>query len=445
MMDYRKLLRFPQKCAHSLINHPLGLFLLAGSLPFFGTVTAFAVMPGDKAASVPDVVVQTVTQRLALPEFRPAASNARYWRAEIIQRGDTLFRVLNRLGVRDSDARRFLASGPVSKDLLRLKTGASISVQTNDDGDLFGLSFLNDDENGEKVLVALTLDKGQWQASADPVETDTIDTLRTVGIRGSMSSSFARAGIPREVTAQLDDVFADRLDLDKLVNGDSVRLVYETLLYNGSPIATGRILAAEVTHDGHIRQAFYVAHDSESGAYYDEQGQPVRKGFSRQPVSNYRISSGFGTRYHPILRSLRMHEGVDYAAAAGTPIVAPADGVVKSAGWQGGYGKAVEIRHSGKLATLYGHMQGFAAGLKAGQVVKAGDVIGYVGSTGRSTGAHLHFEVKVNGQPVDPATAALPAQGLTTAQLTQFTKDRQIMSSKLALLDGVPLVLAQKD
>lgn len=445
-MDYRKLLQLPQSCVHRLINHHLSWLGLAATLPLFGLVTAFAVAPNGDKPEPQRIDVETVTQRLALPVYTSNISTTPYWRDEQIQRGETLGRLLNRLGVGDGEAQRFLNSSPLSRNLLKLKAGQTLSVQTNDAGELFGLRFLNDDENGEMVMVAIEKANGEWRASADPLETQAIQTMRSVSIEsGSASVALSRAGVPSDIRAQLNEIFADRFDLASLKPGDRINLVFESLLFNGTPIANGNLLAAEIERSGQSYRAYYFAHDSESGAYYDENGNSIKKGFSQQPVSGARISSGFGMRYHPVLHSLRMHKGVDYAAGTGTPIIAPADGVITTAETQNGYGNVVVIRHNTKMSTLYGHMSRFAAGMRAGKSVKAGELIGYVGSTGRSTGPHLHFEVRINDEAVDPSTAALPTPGLSASQRLAFRQTSVKLSANLKLLRELPVTVAQLD
>lgn len=445
-MDYRKLLKLPQSCLHRLMNHHLSWLGLAASLPLFGVVTAFAVAGNGSQPEPPQINVETVTQRLALPVYTSSVSTTPYWRDEQIQRGETLGRLLNRLGVGDGEAQRFINSSPLSKNLLKLKGGQTLSVQTNDAGELFGLRFLNDDENGEQVMVAIEKANGEWRASADPLETQTIQSMRSINVEsGGVSTALSRAGVPPEVRAQLNEIFADRFELASLKQGDRINLVFESLLFNGAPIASGNLLAAEIEHGGQNYRAYYFAHDSESGAYYDENGSPIKKGFNEQPVRGARISSGYGMRYHPVLHSLRMHKGVDYATVTGTPIVAPADGVVATAETQNGYGNVVVIRHSAKMSTLYGHMSRFAPGMHAGKSVKAGDLIGYVGTTGRSTGPHLHFEVRINNEAVDPSTAALPTPGLSASQRLAFRQSSVKLSANLKLLRELPVTVAQLD
>ncbi|MGC0152653.1 M23 family peptidase [Chromobacterium vaccinii] len=323
-MDYRKLLHIPQKCASRLLNHHLSWLGVAACLPLLGTATAFAVATGAKETLPEQVRQQQVVERLALPEFRFADSRTRYWRDESIKRGDTVARVLNRVGIRDAEVRELLyGDSPQAKKLLKLKVGATLTMQTNDVGELFGLRFLQDDDNGEQILVALEKRDGRWQASADPVAADSVETVRSIAVsRGAaadLAADLAAARVPADIRNQLAEVFSDQFPLSSLKRGDRINLVYETMVYAGAAIASGNLLAVSIERDGKLHQAYYFAHDSESGAYYDAAGHPVKKGFSRQPLSGARISSGFGLRLHPVLHALRMHSGIDYAAPPPAP------------------------------------------------------------------------------------------------------------------------------
>lgn len=428
-----------------MVNSHAAWLGAVASLPFMGVLTAVAVTQGNSPDIKPPVQ-QHVVEALSLPPLQQVAgNNVRYWRDEAVQRGDTIARLLNRLGVRDSDATRFIYSSPLSKNLLKLKTGATLSVELNDQGELFGLRFLNDDENGESVLVAIEKVGDSWQASADAPQTEAMQTVRSVEVRTSASGALAQADVPVEIRTQLGEIFSDQFELASLQRGDKISLVYETLLYNGTPLTTGNILAVEIERSGSNYQAYYFAHDSESGAYYGADGKPLKKGFNLQPVNGARISSGFGMRFHPILRALRMHQGIDYAAGTGTPILAPSDATVDTVAQQSGYGNVVILRHNNKLTTLYAHMSRFETGLKAGSKVKAGQVIGYVGTTGRSTGPHLHMEVRINGQPVDPATTALPTRVLSDSERLAFSKQSVKLAANLKLLREIPVSVAQLD
>jgi murein DD-endopeptidase MepM/ murein hydrolase activator NlpD len=171
----------------------------------------------------------------------------------------------------------------------------------------------------------------------------------------------------------------------------------------GDNLGLGRILAA--SYEGRIAssRAYWVDHGDGRGAYYDDKGAPLRKTFLKSPLNYRRISSRFSNgRRHPITRKVVPHHGVDYAAAPGTPVVAAADGRVASAGWDGALGRAVRIRHGSEYVTIYGHLQSFARGIRKGVEVNQNQVIGYVGSTGRATGPHLHYTLIERGRAVDP-------------------------------------------
>ncbi|MGH7606577.1 MAG: M23 family metallopeptidase [Gemmatimonadales bacterium] len=188
--------------------------------------------------------------------------------------------------------------------------------------------------------------------------------------------------------------------------GDQVEVLIERLQSEQGERRFGRILAARVDAAGSPSYAFAFDSTTESGqrasGYYDEKGRSLRRAFLRAPLRYRHISSRFGGRYHPILRRWRSHDGTDYAAAWGTPVRATAIGIVTKAGRNGGYGNLVELRHANGIRTRYGHLSRFAKGLRVGQRVAQEQIIGYVGSTGLSTGPHLHYEFLVNGRPTNP-------------------------------------------
>ena len=421
---------------------PKSWLFMAGLLPLSGIVAAVALTDNTDE----QIKIVRVVERLPLPQYKATPNNVSYWREEPVIPGDSVSQLLVRLGVDSKEANSFMHNSPIAADLLRLRAGSTVSVKTNSTGQLFAMQFLNDDDNGETVLVAIEKVNGKWQASSDEVNTQTMSTVRAVRITTSATGALAQAGVPVEVRAQLNEIFSERVDLGQLTQGDGIRLVYETFFYNGTRLATGNVLAAEIEHAGQRYVAYYYAPDGLNGAYYDALGEPLKQGFSQEPVAGARISSSFGLRMHPILRTVKMHSGIDYAVRQGTPIVSPADGVVSFVGGKGGYGNAVMIRHNNELESLYGHMSDFKYGLHEGQVIKAGDLIGYVGSTGRSTGPHLHFELRRDGYPVDPASAALPSHKLNKSELAQYHQKSAAMVSNLALLRQIPATsVAQLD
>jgi murein DD-endopeptidase MepM/ murein hydrolase activator NlpD len=245
---------------------------------------------------------------------------------------------------------------------------------------------------------------------------------KSATIRSSLFAATDSAGIPDAIAMQIARIFATDIDFHSdLRKGDRFSVAYEMIYEAGELIAPGRILAAQFVNDGRVYHAVLFRDDEGVDGYYSLDGSNRAKAFLRSPVEFSRVSSGFGTRFHPIFKNWRAHTGVDFAAPRGTRVLATADGVVISAGSRGGYGNAVEVKHGSGIATLYAHLSGFASGIRAGTRVRQGDVVGYVGSTGFATGPHLHYEFKVAGIHQDPLRVALPKADPVPARLkSQF-------------------------
>ena len=218
--------------------------------------------------------------------------------------------------------------------------------------------------------------------------------------------------------------------------GDEFDVIYEQKVANGKVVGTGNILSARFTNRGKTYTAVRYTNKQGNSSYYTADGNSMRKAFIRTPVDFARISSRFSMgRKHPILNKIRAHKGVDYAAPRGTPIKAAGDGKVLLAGRRGGYGNTVIIQHGNTYRTLYGHMQGFAKGVQTGGTVKQGQVIGYIGTTGLSTGPHLHYEFRVNGVHRNPLTVKIPAaQPLAKKYRVAFQKISAPLQTKLDIL-----------
>jgi murein DD-endopeptidase MepM/ murein hydrolase activator NlpD len=235
----------------------------------------------------------------------------------------------------------------------------------------------------------------------------------TVLIRGVIRSSLydavhtaAARALPRpahaELAWRLADVFEYRVDMSRdLEPGDEIRVLVERALRPNGSVYASELLAVRLRLSGSPIEAVR----SRRGVYVDRRGQSLRAMFLRAPLSYRRLSSEFGMRWHPILGRWREHRGVDYAAAAGTPVRSVGDGVVLFAGWRGSYGNLVEVSHPGGVVTRYAHLRGYTPGTRQGARMRVGQTVGYVGSTGLSTGPHLHFEMLVNGQYTDPRYA----------------------------------------
>ena len=418
--------------------------LLAFLLPASGIMTAYAITDPQPAQT--DFKVERISEELPAVYVETNTYQSSYWAQEAVQAGDSLADVLTRMGVNQEDIKQIMAKNNANLDMKNLRTNQSVNIRIDSSGQVTDVQFFTDEEL-ERNLVALEKVKGKWRISNAEIDMKTMPTLRSVQIRTSAIGDMLRAEIPSEVYIQLKEIFADSFNMSDLKEGDTVRLLYNSMYFRGQQMAVGDILAAEVVKDGKTYQAYYYSQgkgDEESGSYYDQNGKSLqqKEGFNTEPVAYTRISSPFGYRVHPVLHTVRMHTGIDYAAPTGTPIKAAADGEVIFKGWKGGYGNTVMIRHANGVETLYGHMSAFSP---ADGRVRAGEVIGFVGTTGRSTGPHLHYEARVNGQPVNPTTVALPTPKLTPTNMAAFRKQQKDASTMLSTIRSLPVSVAQLD
>jgi len=232
-------------------------------------------------------------------------------------------------------------------------------------------------------------------------------------IESSLFEDGRKAGIAPALLSQLTDIFTWDLDMEKgLGNGDSVKVLYEKRTRKRTQAKSSlRILAAELVNAGQKFTAIYFEKQKGVGGYYDLDGRSLARSFLRFPLEFADITSHFSeSRFHPILKTHTAHTGVDFAAERGTPVRAVGDGIIALAGWRGRYGKAIDLQHDASYMSRYAHLQNFADGIRNGVEVKKGQIIGYVGSTGRSTGPHLHFELYKDQQYVNPLSVDFPAE-----------------------------------
>ena len=254
------------------------------------------------------------------------------------------------------------------------------------------------------------------KGDAGPRETKPSATITNVEARSAVieTTIFAaaqRAGLPDEITKKFTNLFSIDVDISDL-RGSRFNVIYEVYRKDGRFVKPGNLLAAEFIHEGVHYQTIWYQKYTGQGEYYDVEGRSLKASPTplssplMTPLDKFRVSSGFGYRIHPVTGGLKHHKGLDMAAPTGTPIHAAADGTVREAGWHGGYGNLVVLQHTSVYATAYGHMSRIHPSMAPGLRVRQGDVIGYVGSTGMSTGPHLHYEVRVNGIQQDPAKIA---------------------------------------
>ena len=366
--------------------------------------------------------------------------HAAYTRTVTLRAGDSLAALLARAGVARADAHAALAS---LKDVFNPKSirgGSSVELAFSaaageDDIPRFeGLSFAPD--YSRRIEIARADDGGFAATDWRPELTRAL--LRASGIiDSSLYLAGRRAGVPAPVLAEMIRAYSYDVDFQRDVQaGDSFEVVFESIRNeDGEQVAAGAIQFAALTLSGARKSIWRHVTGDGHADHFDDKGESVRKALLKTPIDGARLSSGFGKRLHPILGYTAMHRGVDFAAPSGTPIYAAGDGVVAAAEFSGAYGKYVRIRHAGAYATAYAHMSRFARTVAAGKRVRQGDVIGYVGSTGRSTGPHLHYEILVAGKQTNPLKVKMPAgPKLAGQELARFLEAKAGLERKAAEL-----------
>ncbi len=421
-----------QNLSHRLRGSTPRRVVLALVLPFVGMMAAFGIAPDTVTDNVQRI---PVVEQLVLPPLTAAAapSGETYWREVRIERGDSIASVLQRLQVDESSTALLLQHTREARALYRLIPGRTVRAQVTDAGQLLALRYLNGTQ-----LLKVDLDRAVLQVWEGPADVETRVHMRSGEIVSSLFAATDAAGMSDAVAVQIADIFSTDIDFHRdLRRGDRFSAVYEVQYHQGEPIRAGRLLSAEFTNQGKTFHAvWFDSGDGQGGGYYTLDGKNIRKAFLRSPLEFSRISSGFTqSRFHPVLKTWRAHRGVDYAAPTGTRVKSTGSGIVEFAGRQGGYGNLVVIRHQSKFTTWYGHLSGFAPGMRKGKRVAQGEVIGYVGATGVATGPHLHYEFRINNVHQDPLRVAMPpAPPLAPQHRAAFEEVAQPMADRLALL-----------
>jgi len=358
----------------------------------------------------------------APPRWLPEAHAApvEHVRHEKLRYGHTLAELLHQLRVDGEQAQAILAQLPDSAADREVREGREFDLRFS--ARTGGVRRMTLQLDADRVL---TVDgrKGGLHARVDSVAVHTDTAVFSGTVRSSLYQALGEGhgDIPRRERHQIadqiaDEIFETRIDFSNDLNaGDSYQILYERTVRPDGTARRSRLLAVRFLLSGHLYDAYLFRHDGKD-AWYDGKGRAMKRGFLRAPVEFRRISSGFSLgRFHPILHIMRAHVGIDFAASPGTPVRAVADGVVRTAGWSGGYGNLIEIAHGRGYTTRYGHLRGFARGVRAGTRVSQGQVIAYVGSTGLATGPHLHYEFRSGGRPVNPSSVkeiqAEPVEG----------------------------------
>ncbi len=404
-------------------------------------LAAFFVVVGTEAISLGRPVRARPAARVLDAGPRVSITSRWHTRTDTVQRGEALSAVLQRAGISRDEASRALRSASAI-DARRIRPGTTITTRLNPDSGASEIVF----HMAIDRLVRLSRSASAWSESEERLPWTT-DTVVIGGVVQSTLTAALEQGadafpvsVRDEVAYALADILEYRVDLSRDLHvGDSIRVLVERQRAPTGAVRPGNILAARLTVDGKKVETMRFAGTALPMSYFDGDGKSMRAAFLRAPLAFRRISSVFGLRKHPILGIWRAHQGTDYAAASGTPVRALGNGTVIFAGWKGGYGRVIEIRHRNGFVTRYGHLSAFAAGIRSGAAVSISRTIGFVGHSGLATAPHLHFEVLVDGVHRDPRLALRNVTGepLDNAQRTAFGS---VKARLFAILDAWPIV-----
>lgn len=334
--------------------------------------------------------------------------------------GDTFTSAMEALGISYADALAIVEAATDVFDFTSIRVGKTFELVSENNQPL-ELRYEPDME----TTIRVDLQKN-FETTSEEIQYDIELTRADVTITDSLFASGVREGLSEVLLLEYVDVFAWEVDFATVVQeNDSYTVIYEELYRDGEYVGTGDVVYGSFNNVGDESFAYQFTDETGETGYFDAEGNSLIRPFLKAPLSYSRITSGFSyARFHPVLNTTTPHRAIDYAAPMWTPIMAVADGTVVYAGWNGGYGNFIEIRHNGVYQTNYAHLVDYEVGY--GDKVKQGDVIGYVGSTGYSTGPHLHYEVEVNGEKVNPLEVEFPkGESVSEAYRAAFEQERQ--------------------
>ncbi|MCK5374300.1 MAG: M23 family metallopeptidase [Alphaproteobacteria bacterium] len=353
--------------------------------------------------------------------------------------GDTISGAMKRAGISGAEAFRAVKAMSTYYDPRKIRPGQAIAVKIETSSDGFTLTNLDMKINPTKALYVYKDEHERYKA--DLIEKDVLLKVKAsrAVIDDSLYASAARAGIPASLIAEMIRLYSYEIDFQRDIRkGDTVEILYETYETEDGEFAHyGHLLFASLNVNKTEIPIYRFEQKGKGANYYHKDGASLKQLLMKTPVDGARISSGYGMRKHPILGYSKMHKGIDFAAPSGTPIYAAGDGVVERANRFGNYGNYIRLRHNSTYKTAYAHLRKFAKGMKTGKRVKQGQVIGYVGSTGRSTGPHLHYEVIKNGKQINP-------KNVKSANRETLAGDRlKVFKTQIANLKGQYVSLEQ--
>ena len=326
-----------------------------------------------------------------------------------IKSGETFDKILEGYSINRSEIKKIKVSLKNKVDLNKLNTKQIILLSIDKTDNKIN-EFVYQTSNTEKIYLKKNIEDNNFNSEIIAIKLDKKIIYQENIILQSLYKSATDQNIPVNTIIDFARIYGFQVDFQRDIRKeDKFQIMYEIFLNkNNEIVETGEILYANLKLSGQDNSLYYFDNEGNEG-HYDENGKSVKKALMKTPINGARLSSPFGMRKHPIDGFNKMHKGTDFAAPMGTPIMASGNGVVKKAGWCGGGGNCVKIRHNSTYQTIYAHMSKFARGIKSGVRVKQGQVIGYVGSTGKSTGPHLHYEVIVNGKKINSQKLKLPS------------------------------------
>ena len=356
---------------------------------------------------------------------------------DTVRMGETVGGILGRRGISAVMVDRLDKSSKEVFPLRKIRADNAYTTFTRHSVDSLGehdeLDYIVYHKNAiDYVVFGFVGDSVSVSLGSRPVEL--VRKRCEASITSSLWGTIMEKDLPYALAAEFEDIYQWTVDFFGIQAGDSFKVVYDEKIVDGESVGIGRIWGAEFDHGG--KQYFAIPYAQEAGKlrYWEANGESLRKQFLKAPLKYTRISSKFSkSRLHPVHKVYRPHHGVDYAAPAGTPVHSVADGTVIFAGWdRGGGGNTLKIKHAGNLETGYLHLKSFAKGIKVGSRVSQGQLIGYVGSTGASTGPHLDYRIKKNGAPIDPLKMPQePAEPIAEAHKAKFEAIRDRVVAEL--------------
>lgn len=388
---------------------------------------------------------ETETHDLNLPQqvlthvAKDVSLKKEKWLTLTAHKGDSLAKIFKSVGINHATLSRLMNDTKHEKDLTQLSLGDEIKIKLDKEKRLL------------KLVIYLTLkekltitqqDNDHFYEKVDTLAVQKHAHYISATVEHSLYYTLKKHNIPQVLLKQLVDIFATKIDFNREVRDhDKFTIIYHRIYIDEEHETIGDIVAASFTNKHNTYYAIGYPNQQGNMAYYSPEGRSLELGFDRYPIHYTHVGSIFNLhRYHPILHVERAHKGIDLAAAIGTPIRAVADGYINQIGVNGGYGNMIKIRHSQRYETVYAHMLRFKKGMTKGTKIQRGDVIGYVGQTGLATAPHCHYEFRIHGRSVNPATVKLPsAPGVRQTLLSKFKSQADSLLSQLKLYQEATL------